>query len=283
MSRIINIPAQENIISFAAGHIVKTGGVTAVVSGGKRPFLFLKQALFERLKKPFLPPEFFTGETLVDGILNGQAYLRISDISAAYIIFEIAKNEAPILLNGRKSFAQFLPWAFEILSFIEQLDLENASEERLKNLKANADIGYEAPENINELLRNIFQIRKSFHRVCQEANSITKGMAYLKASKWQMQDFVGKFDEIILLAPFYLCASEFEIYKKIYDFGKLTIITQGSPQEYGQLSKIYEYFGHKQPFCGAQEARQDLQIFNAYDGQSQGLLLKNLLANLKDE
>ncbi|MDR2192024.1 MAG: PD-(D/E)XK nuclease family protein [Endomicrobium sp.] len=284
MSEIINISASENIISFVADYIVKSGGACAVVSGGKRPSLFLKKALFEKLGKPFLPPRFFTNESFIEYFAAVGTYLKISDIEAAYVIFEITKRDFSPLLKGRKRFAQFLPWAFEILSFIEQLDLENVSEERLKNIKANADIGYDVPENINELLKNIFQIRNSFHKICKDANRITKGMTYLKAAKAQTQNLKEHFDKIILLAPFYLHKSELEVYKKIYDLGKLTVVIQGDPSVYGELSKIYEYFGEKIPvWRGGEKTENDLQIFSAYDGQSQGLLLKNLLADLKEE
>jgi hypothetical protein len=174
------------------------------------------------------------------------------------------------------------------LSFIEQLDLEDVSGRRLENVRLNADIGYDVPENINELLKNIFKIRNSFRKICEETNRITKGLSYLKAAGVfdavsPEQNPAAGFDEIILPAPFYLHKTELKIYKKIYDSGRLTVIIQGDPRKYGELAKICEIFGEKIPPQKPAENAPDLQIFNAYDGQSQGLLLKNLLSGFKEE
>ncbi|MDR0822842.1 MAG: hypothetical protein LBN20_03565, partial [Endomicrobium sp.] len=126
-SKIINIPMDENIIDYTADYVYKSGKKTACISGGRRPFLFIKKALSQKYKKAFEPPAFFTNDDFIESLtFQNTNYSKISDIEAAYILFNIIKEKTPSLLPLNKSFASFLDWAFEILRFIEQLDMEDA-------------------------------------------------------------------------------------------------------------------------------------------------------------
>lgn len=282
MSKIINIPLAENIIDFTADYIAAIKGRTALVSGGKRPFLFLKKKLAEKNGKAFYPPVFYTNDDFIGKIIfDGSDLVRIPDIEAAYMLYETVKEETPELLKEEKSFAAFLPWALEILSFIEQLDLENVPEERLKNVKANADIGYDVPSNINDLLKNIFIIRKRFHENLEKLSRTTKGHLFLKAAALRECSISGEFDEIILLAPFYLHKTELEIFKKIYDKGNLTILIHGDPEEYETLTNIYSYFSKVMPPKKKTENKTVFSVYSAFDDQSQAALLGNLLGEIK--
>jgi len=237
--KILNIDIHESIIDFTADYIFKSDKKTALISGGRRPFLFIKKKLAEKQKKAFFPPEFFTNDEFIEEIIfDNTELIKIPDIEAAFMIFETVKNESPQLLKGNTSFASFMEWSFEILSFIEQLNLENISEDKLKTVRANAEIGYDVPENINNLLKNIFKIRKSFYSSLEKTSKTTKGHSFLKAAAIESHLLAGGFDEIILMAPFYLHKVEIEIFKKIYNTGKLTIFTQA------QSRKIRNFNAH---------------------------------------
>ncbi|MCL2485587.1 MAG: PD-(D/E)XK nuclease family protein [Endomicrobia bacterium] len=281
-SRIINIPINENIINRVCEHAYETSaGRTAVISGGKRPFLFIKKELAIKYGKSFYSPLFFSNDDFIERIIfDNSDFSKIPDLEAAYILFEIISKEAPNLIKKEKSFEHFLPWAYEILFFIEQLDLESVTEDKLQNLKANAEIGYSVPENINELLKNIFKIRKRFHSILESSKIITKGYSFLKCLNMPESVLCGNFDEVILTAPFYLHKTELEIYKKIFDSGKLTVFTQGNPKSYETLKKIYECFNYPATEVKEYENNFDLNIYGAYDDQSQAALLKNLIKNI---
>jgi CRISPR/Cas system-associated exonuclease Cas4 (RecB family) len=281
--KILNIDVHESIIDFTADYIFKSNKKTALVSGGRRPFLFIKKKLAEKQKKAFFPPEFFTNDEFIDGIVfDNTELIKVSDIEAAFMIFEAVKNESPQLLKDRASFADFMEWSFEILAFIEQLDLENISEDKLKAVKANAEIGYDVPENINNLLKNIFKIRKSFHNSLEKSSKTTKGRSFLKASAAESNLLSGNFDEIILMAPFYLHKVEIEIFKKIYDAGKLTVFIHGNPGKYKILMRLYSAFGEPPPDIENKKDEYKLNIYSAFDDQSQGALLKNLIRDYSE-
>ncbi|MCL2144849.1 MAG: PD-(D/E)XK nuclease family protein [Endomicrobia bacterium] len=299
-SKIINISMRENIIDFTCGYYAKSGGKkTAFISGGKRQFLFIKKKLAQAAGTSFVSPAFFTNDDFIENaVFDNTDFVKIPDIEAAFMIYEAVQDVAPELLKGKKSFAGFLQWALEIASFIEQLDLEKVSGEKLKNITANADIGYDVPENINDLLKNMFKIKDSFHSSLEKASKTTKGYSFLKVSGMDFAQLAGEYEEFILLAPFYLHKTELEIFKKIFDAGKLTVITQGDPENYDSLNKIYSYFGsaieksaksgdairtvHSENARSEKPFDADLNIYGAYDDQSQAVLLKNLIAKMPE-
>jgi CRISPR/Cas system-associated exonuclease Cas4 (RecB family) len=274
----------ENIVDFICSYAETAAAKTAFISGGKRQFLFIKKQLANAAGKSFVSPCFFTNDDFIENIIfENTELVKIPEIEAAFAVYEAVRYEVPELLKGKKNFSEFLRWALEIVSFINQLDLENVSQDMLKNIKANADIGYDVPENINNLLKNIFKIRTSFHQSLEKTSKTSKGLSFLKASEFDSEKLTGAFDEIVLIAPFYLHKTEIKIYKKIFDAQKLTVIVQGSPARYASLRKIYEAFGV--PFSSYNEKDKDisLNVYSAYDDQSQSALLKNLIAALPEE
>ncbi|MDR2395450.1 MAG: PD-(D/E)XK nuclease family protein [Endomicrobium sp.] len=284
MSQIINIGSCENVINFTANYVAGSLNKLALISGGKRPFLFIKKQLTNIKQTSFFPPECFTNDEFVEStIFDNTDFIKISDIEAAFIIFEIVKNDFPYLLKDKFSFVSFIDWSFEIFYFIEQLDLEMVSEDKLKTIKANAEIGYDVPETINELLKNIFQIRKIFHETLDKTSKITKGYSFLKATSFNVDVLSKEFDEIILITPFYLYKTEIEIFKKLYKESKLTILTQGNPKEYTVLENLYKHFGQNILIRKQKKNDYQLNIYSAPDDQSQAALLKNLISKYSDE
>ncbi|MDR3071418.1 MAG: PD-(D/E)XK nuclease family protein [Endomicrobium sp.] len=276
--QIINLSTNENIIDFAADYIFKSDKKIALLSGGRRPFLFIRKKLAEKNGKPFFLPEFFKNDEFIEKIIfDNTRFIKISDIEAAFMIYEIVKNESPQLLNGNFSFASFFEWSFEILHFIEQLDLESVTEKKLECIKANAEIGYDVPENINNLLKNIFKIRNSFHNNLEKLSKTTKGYSFLKAASIETEKLANSFDEIVLIAPFYLHKTEFAIFKKLYSIKRLVVLLQGNPKEYGILSDLYSAFGKTPLKIKSSKDKYKLNVYSAFDDQSQGALLKNLL------
>ncbi|MDR3330831.1 MAG: PD-(D/E)XK nuclease family protein [Endomicrobium sp.] len=277
--KIINVDIYENIICFIADYILKLNKKVALISSNeRRVFLFLKNELAQKKGRAFFSPDFFTNNEFIENIIFEKTeFIKISDIEAAFIIFKIIKNNVPGLLNGCLSFASFMEWSFEILSFIEQLDLENIFEDKLKDIKLNAEIGYDIPQDIKNLLENIFKIRRIFHNNLEKSLKITKGYSFLKVALMKVEMFAEYFDEIILITPFYLHNTELEIFKKLYNIGKLTVFIHGNPKEYEILENLYSAFGESSPEIKNKKNEYKLNVYSSFDDQSQGALLKNLI------
>ena len=230
MKKIITYSIKDNFIRKIAGLIEKEFvqknkdlSKLVIVFGGKRPSLFLKRELAKRIKKSFFPPAFFSIDEFVEYILPGRI---ISNLDACYIIYTLTKKIAPKILRKNKNFSGFLPWAREILSFIELLDLEDVDAKALENIKMNAAIGYEVPESINLLLKNIASLREAYHKLLREKGLYSRGLMYLTASRLVKDTKLSEFDNILFCNLLYLHKTEDNIIKHFHASGKASLILQ---------------------------------------------------------
>lgn len=255
----------------------------AIVFGGTRPRLFLQKELAQRIKKPFLPPKFFSIDEFVDFLLlkNGPV-ASLSDFEACFSIYRHAlKNAAPVL-KERKTFAQFLPWAREILSFIEQLDLEAVEIKSLKDIQHNAAIGYDVPESINALLENIVLMRRSFHEELEKKNSYTRGFKYLAASRLIESFKFDEFDNILFCGFFYLHKTEEKIIKKLYLDQKAVLFFQGDQKDWPVLGRVADAFACKIEPLKDVRPQHELVVNSGFDLHSQVCHVREILKNVSD-
>ena len=167
MRQVITYQLSDNLIQKLTDLLVKDYLTTeedisslAFVFGGKRPGLFLKKELSDRMTRGFFPPVFFSIDEYVDRVLSAEdTYMRINELEACFLMYRLVKQHTPDILKRREGFAEFLPWAREILGFIDQLDLEDIDAESIKGIQLNAEIGYDVPKDINHLLAHILLLR----------------------------------------------------------------------------------------------------------------------------
>src|SRR6202451_2217182 len=133
MSKIVTVPFTENFLPHVVEYIYrhyterdKDLSRLCLVFGGRRPGLFIKRDLARCIGKAFIPPKFFTIDEWMAVVAYGiEVPSQGSDLDHCYAIYQLAMSLCPWVCRGRESFAKFLPWAREILHFIEQLDLED--------------------------------------------------------------------------------------------------------------------------------------------------------------
>lgn len=290
MAKIISVSFGENFILKVADYLeenfIKKNiplDKLAVVFGGKRPELFLKRELAKRIKNSFFSPSFFSIDEFVEEIVSRkEKFSRISDLDACFIIYSLAKEISPELIEGRKEFSKFLPWSKEILSFIEHLDMEDVSNESLKNIQANAKIGYDVPENINVLLQNITVIRDEYHKILKKDKTYSRGFLYLLASKLIADIDFSEFDAIIFCNFFYLHKTEENIIKNLYKRDKIRLIFQGDEDDWKVLQKISESFSCRIKPSNIKEPDYKLSICRGFDTHSQVGITREILKEIKN-
>ncbi len=255
----------------------------AFVFGGRRPELFLKRELASRVKKGFISPAFFAADDFIDFILGPESdFTKINDLDAAYLLYRLAKSGSPQIVKGKESFASFLPWAREILAFIEQLDLEDIQLKSLKSVELSAAIGFDVPESINALLAKVIGLRQSFHRELEQRKTLTRGMRYLKAAGKAAEKDFSEFDRIFFCNPFYLQASEKKIIKHLYSRDKAVLVFQGSSRKFSVLKDLEIEFDCDLGSVSEPPAGQEFKFFSCFDGQSQAGAVSQILRNIKD-
>ena len=283
-SKIINISLNDNIVEYTAKYLFDSlndncdFGKVAVVMPSKRPSLFIKRELAKQINKSFVPPKFFTFEELVKSISCLQNVQKISTLDSSYIIYDIVHNNLKIPNFYQYTYSSFFQWSNEILSFINLLDLEQIDNDKLNNVRLQANIGFDVPESINELLKNISSIREEFHKRINLLNKTTTAYSYYNAAKYIEQNFEN-FNRVILFNPYYLNKSETEMFKVLFKADKLDIIVKGNKDNWQYLNKIYKDFN-----CNPQKVQDTLndniEFYSAYDGYSQACLVKNLVQQI---
>ena len=290
MDRATAIPLSENFIQNLADFIdenflkkEKDISRMAFVFGGRRPALFLKKELSRRLKKSFFAPKFFSMDEFVEyTVFQNESFTKISDLEASFILYRLAKKETPEVLRGKETFAQFLPWAREILSFIEQLDLEDMDASGLLDIQLGASIGYDVPQSINQLLKQITFLRDAFHKVLFDEKRYVRGLIYRQAARFvSVTQFEG-FDHILFCNLFYLHKTEEMLVKNLYTREKAFIFFQGDPLEWSVLEKVTKDLGVKVYPPEVQAKSVQLSIQSAFDLHSQVGLVREALKKIKN-
>jgi hypothetical protein len=287
--KIINVNITKNIIAYITDYIINTQRKFAIISGGKRPLTFINKKIIQTTHNFFLNHTFFTNESFINYILCSQTkFIRLSDFEAVLILFKIIQNTKLNIIDLNTPFITLIEWIREILLFIDQLDLEDIYNSKLKFIESNASIGYDVPKTINNLLKNISYIRQIFHNELDTIYKLTRGYTFFKISKEiDFKFLISKFDEIIMMAPFYLYKSEINILKKIANNNNVTIFIHGDPNKYKILKELYHSF--KKPLPVEKVLKHEtnnkhkLDIYSASDNQTQSALIKNIISNYSNE
>ncbi|MFA6281282.1 MAG: PD-(D/E)XK nuclease family protein [Candidatus Omnitrophota bacterium] len=216
----------------------------ALCFGGKRPNLFLQRALSKRLKAPFYPPKVFSIDEFMEYIVKDKSEIsKIGGLDACYFIYSLVKDNFAQILKGRESFHEFLPWAEEFISFIEQLDLENIANDSLSLVQKSANIGFDVPESVNALLQNVISLRQEYHKALKGNNKFSRGLVYLSASKLVDKKSFPEFDAIIFCNFFYIHATELDVIRSICKRDKGICIFQGDESQWSVLKSNAKKLG----------------------------------------
>jgi len=252
------------------------------VFGGRRPALFLQRELSKNINKAYLPPHFFSMDEFVDSLSFPQSQHKINDLDACFLIYSLAKKHLPKLLNQRESFSTFLPWAREIISFIEQIDLEDIKNESLLSIEKSASIGYEIPESINHLLGEITSLRDAYHKALIKKGLTSRGLRYLQAARAVEGKKYEDFEIVIFCNLFYLHATEQKIVKNIYGQGKGICIFQGSQEKWSVLASNAKKLNLPIK-SSALDLETDFSLYQGFDIHSQVGIVGDILGKIKNK
>ncbi|MFH2137259.1 MAG: PD-(D/E)XK nuclease family protein [Candidatus Omnitrophota bacterium] len=291
MDRIITYNFNDDFIDRLGSFIVDNYAQNtqdlsriAIVFGGRRPALFLKRNLAKKIKKSFIPPKFFSIDDFMNYLVcSGKKVTRIPDLEACYSIYRIAKTNIPEILKSREDFSDFLPWAREISSFIDQLDIENIDQDRLISIERNAQIGYEVPDNINALLENLMRLRELYHQNLIEDNKYARGFLYLRASEIVADQSLEEFDKILFCNFFDLHLTEKKVIKNYYDSSKAILFFQKDQSKWQQFEELAEFL--KADIISAQspDSGPEINLYAGFDNHSEVGIVRQILKEIKNK
>jgi hypothetical protein len=250
----------------------------ACVFGGRRPGLFLRRQLSRHIRGSFIPPAHFSIDDFIEYLIPASLRRRpLEELDASFIMYTLAGQHFPSLLKGNMSFAGFLAWAKELVSFIEQLDLEQIDNKSLLDIEKSAEIGYDIPESINRLLEHISQLRTRYHETVESRGMYSRGMRYRLAAQCVQKAGLDEFDAVIFCNFFYLHASELEILKAILDKKKGICVFQGSEQKWSVLERIGRQLGKSILTEEPKASDSNVYFYEGFDMHSQASLARHIL------
>ncbi|MFA7114720.1 MAG: PD-(D/E)XK nuclease family protein [Candidatus Omnitrophota bacterium] len=257
----------------------------ACVFGGKRPALFVNRAIARILNKPFLPPKIFSMDEYVRYMSHDNMNMRLaSDLELTYIVYSIAQKKISGFIQENTSFSDFMPWAHEIVSFIEQLDLECIDNSRLSDIEKSAGIGFDVPESINKLLKNIGSLRTFYRARLKELGITTRGMLYSGQSFDNLADKLKDFDKIFFCGTFYLHKAETILIKNALDSGRAACVFHGAFQEWDVLKKVFKDLQIEN--IQSPHVTKDIKfsLYKGHDTHTQSAIVANIFNNeIKDK
>jgi hypothetical protein len=220
---------------------------TAIVFAGKRPSLYMKKALSEKMAAPAYSPRFFSIEELIDHVARKRhrGFKDLEYPDAVWLLYQSMQSLPRSVRHPfqQKSFGDFFYWGGHLLDFIDQLDAEDIDNDRLRSLEENAAIGYDVPESINELLAHVSVLRDAFHSLLDEKGRFTRGYKYLAAARAIGELQVDEFEKIYFAGLFGLLGTEKTILKDLWNREKAQIILEGTPSEWPLLKGFAAYLG----------------------------------------
>ncbi|RZD16808.1 MAG: hypothetical protein EVJ46_00790 [Candidatus Acididesulfobacter guangdongensis] len=192
----------------------------AIVFAGKRPALYLKNILSDKIGAPCEPPHIFSINEFIKFIAEKSCGVRkdISIIDAVWFLYNITKdifkaesyalnqkntaapavaadtgggskniekNNDHININigfrNIKKFDDFFPWGLQLFNVINELDAEAVENSELKSLKSYLP---DMPESIRRFYNSLSVIRENFHNRLYENNLSSPGLDYIDALKY---------------------------------------------------------------------------------------------------
>ncbi|MBI4845182.1 MAG: PD-(D/E)XK nuclease family protein [Candidatus Omnitrophica bacterium] len=195
--------------------------------------------------------------------------MDLQDIENCYCIYKLAKKEIPRILEGRDTFPRFIAWGREIISFIDQMDLEDISNDELKNIQDNAQAGYEVPKSINELLAHIVLIRIQYHEFLEKEKMFSKGTLALFAAEKIDRLAIPEFDKVFFCNFFDLKKTQKRIIKYLLDKELAQVFFQAQEKSCPELEALAQYFGENLVIDRPVKSDYKLQIYSGFDMHSQ--------------
>lgn len=193
----------------------------AVIFPGKRPALYLRKKLAERIKSPLIPPKIFSIDEFVNFLFkkieNSQF---IEPFDGVGMIYQICR-ENNFLTPFFSQFDHFLPYGFKLFQIFEELYIERISVEKLKEVETLIDI----PLNSKKHLRFLSKTYEIFYKQLQHRQLSTRSSRYRRVSESDLSGLLN-FKQIIFSGFYGLTESEIQILRRVSDFEGFLFIFQ---------------------------------------------------------
>jgi len=148
------------------------------------------------------------------------------------------------------------------------------------DLQENAQIGLPLPDYINQLLENINQIHREFHRSLRHNKLTTQGFNYYRVAQSIDKICLDEFKKIYFLGFFALNACEKRIIKYLLEKDQACLIWQRDNDKWSILDELEEFFAIQPERIESKAVYPEIQIYECFNTHSQMEGVRQVLSNL---
>ncbi len=202
----------------------------AVVFPGKRPALYLRYILANKLESPYYPPAIFSLSEFIKFIAekSSGSKAEINAINASWFLYNIVKDETDLkFFKETDKFEDFFLWGVQLFNTINELDAGSVNNESINRVgSCIASI----PGNMSKFYNYLPVIRHKFHEKLKEENLTTTGLNYIEASKFlnnnAPKSVINEFEKIYFAGLIFLNRAESDVIKPLIRNGIAEFYTQ---------------------------------------------------------
>jgi hypothetical protein len=111
----------------------------AVVFPGKRPALYLRSILANKLESPYYPPAIFSLSEFIKFIAekSSGSKAEINAINASWFLYNIVKDETDLkFFKDTDKFEDFFLWGMQLFNTINELDAGSVNNESISRVES---------------------------------------------------------------------------------------------------------------------------------------------------
>ncbi len=283
MGKIIEIPFGKDIIKYTMDMFIeenrKDYSEIVVVFPGKRPSLYLKKYLQEKINSNFIPPETYSMDDFVKKSVNIDKKAIDVDINLIWLLYESIKDNLDRYKFGEE-FEKFIPWGYKLLSVINEIDIEMIS---VANRYFYLDT---VPDKIKFIFENLNEIIDKFHKYLYDCGYTTRAMQYNTLANKTDVSLLN--DKILIFSGFFaLTESEKRIIHNLLSKGDTTLIVQREDGQWKQFADTIDKWIKDKDIQYENNSKfshiADIKLISAFDSHSEVIGVNNIINGIKDK
>lgn len=283
MGKIVEIPFSRDLIEFIAEELIKEEGhdfsSTLVVFTHKRPVLYLRRMMAERLNSPFFPPETLSMDEFMASLaakVSGDLD-PINSLDSAYLLFQAVAKIPGNPWQESDSFNQFLFWGLKLDRVIEELDVEMVEDESLKGIQMGDLWEPNVARSAGILMDHLAEIRRIYHALLEERNLTTRGRDYAIAAGNIERIDLGSFKEIYLAGIFAMTRAEKVIIRNLLRQPGVNLIRQNDGTKWTPFEEVNSWGVEIEHRAQSTEPIQGIYLHKAFNTHSEVVGLRDIL------
>ncbi|MDD5090299.1 MAG: PD-(D/E)XK nuclease family protein [Candidatus Wallbacteria bacterium] len=252
---------------------------TTIVFPGKRPGLYLRKKLAERLGKSFLPPKILSVDEMMQEISGYPHERMLGDVEAAVLLQKLINkfsgNAVSSLLAKHGSFSGFFFWGLELFRLFEEFLTENLDVQTVRRL-SEAGVLEEGPADALLIWSGMTELYASWLAELNTTGLCTRGSVYKESAAIDQDPFP---EGLFIAAGFFaLTACELAVFKHVFSKHESIFAVQGEEPAATEFQFLSDRFECPITLISREQKRPTIRFTPSSGVQHQMVLVRQELS-----